>query len=266
MSDPREPHPLFPMAEDAEEEELPPDVHYIQVTRREAAGLVTAPNIFEGPALTDLAQLHDMYGGGIYELIARGIGNARIVARKSYTLPGPPKPMFKATEESAPVAGQPDIAKLMAMMSAQQPQGFSTQTLIALLGVIAPVVGQWLQNSAQTAAAQHTAQQNFLAMMLTQSQSQSDKFVSVMQSLHNSVSGGGGGVSGVEFQKGAMWMQKWMEEFIAGQQEGKAEAEGEPTLKDLMGLAQAGLEAYKNQQPPENKEGGHLNAGNGAAS
>lgn len=242
-------HPLFPIAENADEEEEGREVCFIQVNRREASGLVTAPEIFPGQSLTSLTQLHELYGGGIYELIGRGVGNARIVARRSYTLPGPSRPMFKLPEAEAPPAAPPvDVSSLLAAARAQQSGGMNLQTIIALLAALAPVITQYLQNSAQTAQQQHAAQQNFLATLLSQSQAQSDKFVSVMQSLHTNAASGGtvaSGPGGTEFQKGV----KWMEDFIAGQMEEKGGDGGDAvSLNELVKLASAGLEALKHNQ------------------
>ncbi len=248
MSDERPPHPLFPLAEDADDPESDaPDVQHIMVTRREAAGVVTSPYSFAAGDLMSLEQLHGLYGGGIYELIGRG-PNGRIVARKSYTIPGPSKPLFKEQADSEKQAGAtpPDMAAVVAKLLGAQQQassGTTLQTVIALLGALAPVITQYLANSAQTAQQQHAAQQNFLATLLSQSQAQSDKFVSVMQTLHNNAGASGGTVTGPgssEFQKGV----KWMEDFIAGQMEQQGEnKDGAMDFNGLVELAKLALQA-----------------------
>ncbi len=234
-------HPLFTLEENAHEEEAPPEVHFIAVTRWDAGQKFTAPHLFRGDELISLDQLFGLYGGGKYELIARTADNSRIVARRTYILPGESKPLFDAP---APKQSQPDeMAQILAtVMKAQQPAaGGGMQTVLALLTVLGPVIGTWLQNQSQQAQAQLLAQQNLMATVMTTATQSSDKLVTAMAQIYNArpAHDGGSGGGSAEFLKGVSWAQ----ELVAGQMEGRTENEGEPSIKDMMGLAMAYLQS-----------------------
>ncbi len=76
-------HPMFPI----DEGQLPPEVAYIQITRFEAGkGQLWAPRMHRGDEIQSLQDIADLYGGGEYELIARGkdptSGNATTITKK----------------------------------------------------------------------------------------------------------------------------------------------------------------------------------------
>lgn len=255
-------HPLFTLEENADEEEAPPDVHFIQVTRWDAGQKFTAPHLFRGDELRSLDQLFGLYGGGKYELIARTADNSRIVARRTYILPGESKPLFETGGTKKAPAVDETAAMMAQLMKASQPApGNNMQTILALLTVLGPVIGQWLQNQSQQAASQLLAQQNLMATVMTTATQSSDKLVTAMAQIYNArpAVAGGSTVGSDEFLKGVTWAQ----ELLTGQAEGRAENGDEPSMKDLVGLASAYLhsQGVKTDAPPTN-----ASLPNGAAS
>jgi hypothetical protein len=256
MADPQECHPLFPLDEDADPETENPNVQYISVCRWETGNKVTAPRMYRANELTTLEQLFADYGGGKYELLGRGPDNSRIIAKRSYSLPGPSKPMFAEQQASAaPNAPAFDVATLVqALQQTQQPAGgFNLQTIMGLLTVLAPVVQAHLQNQAAAQQASLAQQQQLFATVLTASQQSADKLVTVMGQLYQQKPAGPAGASGdSEFRRGMEYMQ----EFLQGQLEGKSEGEGEPSMSDLLGLAKAYMESQGRAPVPAVGEGG----------
>ena len=95
-------HPLFPEHPDA-------DIEGFHVTR---VGEGYAHSLHSPEAITELSHVFDLYGGGKYELVARGVlsgkngekGKKGIVARQAYQIPGASKPLNPtAPGESPPV-------------------------------------------------------------------------------------------------------------------------------------------------------------------
>ena len=133
-------HPLFPSETDHDEDR---DISWIQVTRWEGGGYKYAPLVIPADELRGLDELHSMFGGGNFELIARSADKAKITHRKKYSLPGLPKPL--APTEDAPAAppsqaasaalGRDPMMALFAMMMQQQQQAQAqmTQVLIAAM-------------------------------------------------------------------------------------------------------------------------------------
>lgn len=249
-------HPLFPIDEDAANAPTPA-VHFIQVVRHDAGQKYTAPRLFKADELTSLIQLVDLYGGGKYEVVARDQTNSRITARRTYVIEGESKPLVEA-KSAKPKAAVPDeMAALLAMVKAQQqpaPSGFNMQSFMAFAAVVAPVLAQWLNNQATAAQASVLAQQNLMATVMTTATQSSDKLVAAMAQIYNARPPQTGGEGG-SFQDG----MKFMQDFIIGQNEGKAEGADEPSLKDMFGLAQAYLESQKG--PPAVGSGGGTSGG-----
>lgn len=125
-------HPLFPPLNDDED---PPEVEQIHVTRFEAAGNQPwCAYRFGAEELTDLQQVFDLFGGGKYELVARA--DNRISARRRYELAGKSRPLVigttgeetepaKVTAPVPPVQAPPESAAgllgvVMQMMQMQQ--------------------------------------------------------------------------------------------------------------------------------------------------
>jgi len=241
MADPIQAHPLFPLEEDSDEDAAPPDVHWIAVCRWETGNKVTAPRLFRANELTTLEQIADEYGGGKYELLGRGADNSRIIAKRSYSLPGPSKPMFADAAPKSETAA-PDMAKLLQILqSAQQPaqSGFNMQSVLALLGVLAPVFQAYLQNQAAQQAAAVAQQQNMFGTIITASQANADKLVAVMGQLYTAKPPVSAGGTGDDFRRGMEYMQ----EFIQGQMDAKTDSGDEPSLQDIIGLAKAYMES-----------------------
>lgn len=252
------PHPLFPIDEEDDAEQEAPQVAFITVSRFDNGQRSTAPRIFRAEELPSLEVLHALFGGGKYELLGRDAGNARIVAKRAYSIPGPPKPMFETPEpEASSTPPGLDVAALLKAMQPQQASGFNMQAVLGLLGVLAPVFTQYLQNQAAAQQAQTLAQQQFLATILTTSQANNDKLVSVMGSLYAAKPSGGSGDG--SFRDGMQFMQ----DFIAGQMEGRKEGDDEPSLKDMFSLAEAYMRTNGKAPTPAVGSG---ESSNGAAS
>lgn len=258
MADTQESHPLFPLDEDADPDSETPNVQFISVVRWEMGNKVTAPRMYRANELTTLEQLFADYGGGKYELLGRGPDNSRIIAKRSYSLPGPSKPMFAEQQASSAQPTSPafDVATLVqALQQAQAPAagGFNLQTIMGLLTVLAPVVQAHLQNQAAAQQAALANQQNLFATVLTASQQSADKLVTVMGQLYQQrPAAGAGGPTDSEFRKGMEYMQ----EFLQGQLEAKSEGGDEPSLSDLLGLAKAYMETQSKGPTPAVGDGG----------
>ncbi len=133
-------HPLFP--DHAETE-----IDGFHVTRHGTRGQEWAPPLYPADQITELAQIADLYGGGTYELMARGTiagkadgkGKKGVVARVTYRLPGAEKPLVPETaapvQESRAPAATTDTAAIlqyMAQQSAQQMQLLGTMMTAVL--------------------------------------------------------------------------------------------------------------------------------------
>lgn len=96
------PHPLFEPLNDGDDE---PEVESVHVTRFEDGGYKWAPYKFGADELTELHQVHALFGGGKYELVARAGG--RMTAKRRYELAGKPKPLVMVQSDDATEPEQP---------------------------------------------------------------------------------------------------------------------------------------------------------------
>lgn len=152
------PHPLFPADDDGDV----PSVGYIHVTRHGAQGQQWCARLFAASELSDLAAVHELFGGGLYELIARDPSNKKIVARVRYSLEGRARPL---NPEPTP---EP---------TAQQPQQQQSTDLL-------PLMLQWMQ-AQQSAAAEAGRQQTQLMLaMMADAKATSAAHVEAMGRLH----------------------------------------------------------------------------------
>ncbi len=106
-------HPLF-MPEDVNPKP-PVRIMQINVHRREAGGDISAPFPFDPDTLTDLPQLGQMYGDGVYLLTARCAGDANnkpgeIFARRIHKLKGYGPPKAMVADSDAPAHPEPQAA------------------------------------------------------------------------------------------------------------------------------------------------------------
>lgn len=160
-------HPLFPPKDDDPDDEAP-EVASLHVTR----GGDWCPRLFDAEELTSLEQLHELFGGGLYELVARG-SNGRVSARRRYKLPGAPKPLDGSGGGQAaapPPNGAPSAP-------GQAPPGFG-QDLGGHPSVLA-LLFQMLQNQA-------SQQQAFMVAMLDRSQSSTQTLLQAMTTAQQS--------------------------------------------------------------------------------
>ena len=251
-------HPLFPLADDIEDEDAPPpDVQEILVQRKENGRMVTAPRTFLPNELMNLQELHAEYGGGEYILIARDHKKV-IRGKRIYILPGPPKPLF---DEGVPV-GKPVAATpanpMAALMGGMGGEG-------SIMGLIMMMVQQMMQsqaanqnqqmqmfmammqNSATTSAADKQAQQEAYNRQRDQDRQHSESMMMMIKELSTARQSGG---SDESFFKGVEFMRA----FAKGEVEAiKAAAKGgESDLEGLLGsLGEAisgGLQLYQMSQ------------------
>lgn len=214
-----EAHPLFPIEHDDDE---PAEVGWIHVTRFDGGGQKWAPRLFGASELDSLETLSELYGGGSYELIARGNDRRTITGRRRYQLPGRALPLDGGpAEERAPVAtvvapqGTSD-ALLIAMMQmmAQQQQG-QTQLMVAML------------TKSDQSSKEHV--QSMTALHDRFAQSQAMLFGKMLETQSGAGGGGNGGMDG--FMKGIEFAQ----EMVQGQAEAAAEKdESGSDLKELL--------------------------------
>lgn len=167
-------HPLFP----TEDDEEPAIVQSIYVKRKNPATgeweWFARP--FAANELTELSQIAEMWGGGKYELKARGPDeaghpNARLSATANYTIPGPPKPFFE----------QPSDGKRSSAGGASDPMGGFT--LGAPQGILAMMMGMMQMN--QAAALKQSEQTTQILLALLQNgRGDADKLVTAMQAMN----------------------------------------------------------------------------------
>lgn len=142
-------HPLFPDHPDS-------DIEGFHVTRHGATGVEYAHPLHAPETVTDLSQIFELYGGGNYELVARGLlagkngekGKKGIVARVSYRLGGEPKPLNPAAPGPAPVAApappQGGGSDMAAMLQ------FFGQQMTAQMQLMTTIITASLQNRPQS--------------------------------------------------------------------------------------------------------------------
>jgi len=126
-------HPLFPEAAEA-------DIECFHVTRHAqgGGGVEWSATPHKPEDVTELSQILELYGGGHYELVARGMlagkagekGRKGINARQTYRLAGDPKPLNPTAVAPAPVphapaapvapTAQTDLGAILAYMGQQQ--------------------------------------------------------------------------------------------------------------------------------------------------
>lgn len=214
-----EAHPLFPVEHDSDD---PVEVGWVHVTRFDGGGQKWAPRLFQAAELDSLEALSELYGGGSYELVARGHDRRTITGRRRYQLPGRPLPLDGSASDERPAVAAPIAA----------PQSTSDALLIAMM---------------QMMAQQQQAQTQLMVAMLTKSDQSSKEHVQSMTALHDrfaqsqamlfgkmldtQTSGGGqgGGMDG--FMKGIEFAQ----EMVQGQVEAAAaDKEDGSDLKELL--------------------------------
>jgi hypothetical protein len=187
-------HPLFP-AEDGDD---PPAISFIQISRYESNGSVLIPRVFTSAELTSEAQIGEMFGGGLYELIGRrsskldpaSMGN--ITRKRRIRLPGVSTPLAPEAPAAAPPEAPSAPSGGLAM---------SDNIIIAMMQMQSNAATAQAQAQAQIAQAQATAQaqsqQQSQQMMITMvqtmmsvSQQQTSSMATMMTALLGSRGGG----------------------------------------------------------------------------
>ncbi len=217
-------HPLFPAKSEDDE---PPEVITIQVSRREGVSMVLIPRRFLADELTDETQISDLYGGGVYELVARN--NSHITARRAVQLGGPSKPLYDAATMGA--IPPPQASGLPAPMQ-HTANHTPPSWWIPLVTALAPLGLSWMNQRAESERRAQEQHQALMTTMMTNSQNANLQMVTLLTNLK-----GQSGGDGKEFREG----MSFMENFIAGQIEREKEKSGggeaddaTETMKQLM--------------------------------
>jgi hypothetical protein len=155
-----EEHPLFPLEEGAK----PFEVAFISLFRKEGGNMMLIPQVFPAADLTKADQILERFGGGIYELWARGasvthVGQpGNITKKRLLTIPGRPKlidPSNATAAEEVAAGIRPNPADVT-----QKSQGLGS------LGGDGGVLVAILQMGQQAAQAQAQQSQQFMALMM----------------------------------------------------------------------------------------------------
>lgn len=218
-------HPLFPLPEGADPDEQPPLIGSITLVRHEVtahgAAPVWIPHRFHASELRELSQIQEQFGGGRYELIGRNLAGNHIVARRTYTLPGKPKPLTPQVddEEKPRTAAAPAVAPALPAMLSQQNIGAWMQVAT----IVSPFILKWLESMANDRAAQARAHQELMLAIMNNQQNSAASSVAMMQSLLEKHSGGGGTA---DFMRGIEFMQGFFESKAAELEKANGGGEG----------------------------------------
>lgn len=93
-------HPLFPCEEDDDDR----DISWIRITRCDSGTWMWVPQRYPADRIMSLEDIHGMFGGGFYELIAKDVNDRYITHRQRYHIPGTSLPLIAGSEGAAPVA------------------------------------------------------------------------------------------------------------------------------------------------------------------
>ncbi len=204
--------------------------------------------------------LQELFGGGVYELIARD--DAKIVARQKYKLSGASRPLHPQPDPQ-PVAAPPPVV----MQGGSGDPGLMNLLVALLQGQSAERVAQanaqkdsmqLMLTMMQTQAAQQT---QFLTTMMSTSKEDARAFVESMgkmstqqtQMMAEAMRGGGGG--------GGSSKDDLLETLTTGIEMGAKMADKPNELAETLGAAVQGMQALN-----EIKKGGPSPGANGAAS
>lgn len=100
-------HALFPVPEGRPDRQA--DVSWIVVTRKEAGGVSTAPEMFRAEDLPDQAAVYARFGGGTYEFFGRDASRRKVTRRATLVLAGASRPLVPDAPPP-PVAAPPPAA------------------------------------------------------------------------------------------------------------------------------------------------------------
>lgn len=162
-------HPLFPPPDDGQEHE-PVDVERIQISRFEKGMQSYAPQLFHPNELNSHQDIHDIFGGGSYEIFARTL-KGRIQRRERFNLAGEPKPLDRSEDGPAPKASGP-------AHSSPAPAARSAFDLTAIVIALAPAVIGLIQSNA---AASSSGTIEMLKLMQMQQSQQESARLAAMQ-------------------------------------------------------------------------------------
>jgi hypothetical protein len=179
-----EEHPLFPREEGGK----PFEVAFISMARKEGGAMVWIPQIFPANELTNVGQILERYGGGTYELWARGastmhVGQPGNITKKNMiTIPGRPKPL----DPSNPTP-QEEIAAGLRASPLDAAKAASSGGLTGDSAVLIAI----MQMGQQAAQAQAAQSQQFMALMMQMMQEgkkESSESMRLMMSMFTQMS------------------------------------------------------------------------------
>lgn len=163
-------HPLFPCNSDDDDV----DIGFIHVVRHEGGNQVWCPHLFGADELTDLDQVHALFGGGNYELVARGTDKGGFVARRRVSLPGAARPLV--------VDGGAGQVTQSATVSPPVPQAPGDS---GLMGVLFQTMATQAQASQQLLLAMLQQQSQMMTAVMARDADASKNHIQTMQQLHD---------------------------------------------------------------------------------
>lgn len=212
-----EAHPLFPVSEDSEDEEIKP-ISHITISRVENGKRYLAPRQRRADEMLSLEQLHAEFGGGEYILM--GFYNGRISTQRKINLPGKSKPMFddgigsaeeaRAVAQAAPAPVDPMAAMMggsgggfmpLIMLMMQQQQQAADRQMQMFLAM--------MENTRSSSAEDKAAARAEMQSNVERERINSERMMAMMQTAMQNKGGdsSGGFTQGVEFMRSFAMMQ-----------------------------------------------------------
>jgi len=231
-----DPHPLFP---ERDGDLAPPEICTIHVSRYERGRMRFAPMKFGPGDLNDLTDIYEIFGGGVYELIAKDSRN-RISRKERVEIAGPSRPL---TPDEAPEPVQTPPADVGHGPGPRDYQRAGMSEPMMALMV------QMMQQMHESNVNQQQANTQILVALLNRGQDSSKDYVQAMGNLQGqfmqalaNTSGGSGGVD--SFLKGV--------EMAADIRAGAEEAAGgdDNTIRDIMQGVQMALQMQPQTSQP----------------
>jgi hypothetical protein len=226
-----DPHPLFP---ERDGDLAPPEICTIHVSRYERGRMRFAPMKFGPGDLNDLTDIYEIFGGGVYELIAKDSRN-RISRKERVEIAGPSRPLVPTDDESQTGIPAPAMPETSGARVTDYTRAGMSEPMLALMV-------QMMQQMHESNVNQQQANTQILVALLNRGQDSSKDYVQAMgslqgqfmQALANAQGGGGGGVDA--FLKGV--------EMAADIRAGAAEAAGgdDSTIRDIIQGVQMALQ------------------------
>lgn len=191
-------HPLFP----AEDDEEPVRVEFIQVVRHDNGRPKIVPQAFRAAELQSLAQIHSMWGGGLYELIARrsSIHDPTQMGRLSgsrvrYEIPGTSRSLSESPDDVPTPTATPaiGIGTVPAAPADNSTMGMFMQMQMQMFQVSQENTRQQAEAQRRADERSRTDTQAMMQMMAQMQASSNQSMMGVVTALITRDSGGGAG-------------------------------------------------------------------------